>query len=176
MEDQDDLSGGSEEESVSYSAPVDGSLSRDPSEPLFEADFTMSLPDPQPDTEDLLGLNSDPGPATAAPQPAAAAETGLKTYASNSDLLNDMFAPPSGSAHTAEAEDLFFTSPPSQPTVAPAAPKGETLLLLHTRLSCLIYCNLLSNLNILPPSVLNLTLQKIYAPCASCNELQSIRL
>ncbi|XP_036454144.1 cyclin-G-associated kinase isoform X3 [Colossoma macropomum] len=122
MEDQDDLSGGSEEESVSYSAPVDGSLSRDPSEPLFEADFTTSPPDPQPDTEDLLGLNSDPSPQAAAPQPAVTTETGLKTCASNSDLLNDLFAPNSGSTHTAETEDLFFTNTPSQPAAAPAAP------------------------------------------------------
>uniref|UniRef100_A0AAR2L8C6 Cyclin G associated kinase n=1 Tax=Pygocentrus nattereri TaxID=42514 RepID=A0AAR2L8C6_PYGNA len=141
MEDQDDLSGGSEEESVSYSAPVEGSLSRDPSEPLFEADFTTSLPDPQPDTEDLLGLNSDPSPPAAAPQPAVATEPGLKTCASNSDLLNDLFAPNSGSTHTPETEDLFFTNTPSQPSAAPAAPnaptasKGKRLFLSFIRLN-----------------------------------------
>ncbi|KAI4885852.1 hypothetical protein NFI96_030562 [Prochilodus magdalenae] len=124
MEDQDDLSNASEEESVSYSAPVEGSLSRDPSEPLFEADFTTSPPEPQPDTEDLLGLNSDPRPPAAAPQPAA--EPGLKSCASNSDLLNDLFAPASGSGHTADTEDLFFTTTPTQPSTAPTPPTAPT--------------------------------------------------
>uniref|UniRef100_A0A8C2D7I3 Cyclin-G-associated kinase n=1 Tax=Cyprinus carpio TaxID=7962 RepID=A0A8C2D7I3_CYPCA len=122
LEDQDDLSGGSEEESVSYSAPVDGTLSRDTSEPLFEADFTTTPPDPQPDTEDLLGLNSDPCPPA----------TGLKSSASNSDLLNDLFAPPPNTVPSANAEDLmgegtgedlFFSSTSSQP--APTTNKGR---------------------------------------------------
>uniref|UniRef100_A0A673HTZ3 Cyclin-G-associated kinase-like n=1 Tax=Sinocyclocheilus rhinocerous TaxID=307959 RepID=A0A673HTZ3_9TELE len=121
LEDQDDLSGGSEEESVSYSAPVDGTLSRDISEPLFEADFTTTPPDPQPDTEDLLGLNSDPCP------PATATHS-----ASNSDLLNDLFAPAPNAVPSANAEDLmgegtgedlFFSSTSSQP--APATNKGK---------------------------------------------------
>lgn len=126
LDDQDDLSGGgSEEESVSYSAPPDGTLSRDTSEPLFEADFTSTPPDPQPDTEDLLGLNSDPS------DPPRPAETGLKSSASNSDLLNDLFAPQSNTTPSADtedlmgqssAEDLFFTNTHSQP--APAANKG----------------------------------------------------
>uniref|UniRef100_A0A8C1BH66 Cyclin G associated kinase n=1 Tax=Cyprinus carpio carpio TaxID=630221 RepID=A0A8C1BH66_CYPCA len=130
LEDQDDLSGGSEEESVSYSAPVDGTLSRDTSEPLFEADFTTTPPDPQPDTEDLLGLNSDPCPPAATTQPGLANETGLKSSASNSDLLNDLFAPPPNTVPSANAEDLmgegtgedlFFSSTSSQP--APTANK-----------------------------------------------------
>uniref|UniRef100_A0A8C2DFL8 Cyclin G associated kinase n=1 Tax=Cyprinus carpio TaxID=7962 RepID=A0A8C2DFL8_CYPCA len=124
LEDQDDLSGGSEEESVSYSAPVDGTLSRDTSEPLFEADFTTTPPDPQPDTEDLLGLNSDPCPPAATTQPGLVNETGLKSSASNSDLLNDLFAPPPNTVPSANAEDLmgegtgedlFFSSTSSQP-------------------------------------------------------------
>uniref|UniRef100_A0A8C1MLV4 Cyclin G associated kinase n=1 Tax=Cyprinus carpio TaxID=7962 RepID=A0A8C1MLV4_CYPCA len=124
LEDQDDLSGGSEEESVSYSAPVDGTLSRDTSEPLFEADFTTTPPDPQPDTEDLLGLNSDPCPPAATTQPGLVNETGLKSSASNSDLLNDLFAPPPNAVPSANAEDLmgegtgedlFFSSTSSQP-------------------------------------------------------------
>uniref|UniRef100_A0A8C1H976 Cyclin-G-associated kinase n=1 Tax=Cyprinus carpio carpio TaxID=630221 RepID=A0A8C1H976_CYPCA len=132
LEDQDDLSGGSEEESVSYSAPVDGTLSRDTSEPLFEADFTTTPPDPQPDTEDLLGLNSDPCPPAATTQPGLANETGLKSSASNSDLLNDLFAPPPNTVPSANAEDLmgegtgedlFFSSTSSQP--APTANKGR---------------------------------------------------
>ncbi|XP_016114168.1 cyclin-G-associated kinase-like isoform X1 [Sinocyclocheilus grahami] len=130
LEDQDDLSGGSEEESVSYSASVDGTLSRDISEPLFEADFTTTPPDPQPDTEDLLGLNSDPCPPAAATQPGLANETGLKSSASNSDLLNDLFAPTPNAVPSANAEDLmgegtgedlFFSSTSSQP--APATNK-----------------------------------------------------
>uniref|UniRef100_A0A673HWH4 Cyclin-G-associated kinase n=1 Tax=Sinocyclocheilus rhinocerous TaxID=307959 RepID=A0A673HWH4_9TELE len=130
LEDQDDLSGGSEEESVSYSAPVDGTLSRDISEPLFEADFTTTPPDPQPDTEDLLGLNSDPCPPATATQPGLANETGLKSSASNSDLLNDLFAPAPNAVPSANAEDLmgegtgedlFFSSTSSQP--APATNK-----------------------------------------------------
>ncbi|KTG34841.1 hypothetical protein cypCar_00015273 [Cyprinus carpio] len=124
LEDQDDLSGGSEEESVSYSAPIDGTLSRDTSEPLFEADFTTTPPDPQPDTEDLLGLNSDPGPPASNTQPGVANETGLKSAASNSDLLNDLFAPPPDAVPSANAEDLmgestgedlFFSNTSSQP-------------------------------------------------------------
>ncbi|XP_053336927.1 cyclin-G-associated kinase isoform X2 [Clarias gariepinus] len=125
VDDQDDLSGGeSGEESVSYSAPVEGPLSRDASEPLFEAEFGPS--DPQPDTEDLLGLNSDPCPPPVAP------ETGMKSCSSNSDLLNDLFCAAPGPAHTPDTEDLFFSNAPSQPaaapnttapTAAPAAPK-----------------------------------------------------
>uniref|UniRef100_A0A673HQR9 Auxilin n=1 Tax=Sinocyclocheilus rhinocerous TaxID=307959 RepID=A0A673HQR9_9TELE len=132
LEDQDDLSGGSEEESVSYSAPIDGTLSRDTSEPLFEADFTTTPPDPQPDTEDLLGLNSDPGPPASSTQPCVANETGLKSSASNSDLLNDLFAPPPNAVPSANAEDfigestgedLFFSNTSSQP--ASTANKGK---------------------------------------------------
>ncbi|XP_052454105.1 cyclin-G-associated kinase isoform X3 [Carassius gibelio] len=130
LEDQDDLSGGSEEESVSYSAPIDGTLSRDTTEPLFEADFTTTPPDPQPDTEDLLGLNSDPCPPAATAQPGIANETGLKSSSSNSDLLNDLFAPAPNTVPSANAEDLmgegpgedlFFSSTSSQP--APTANK-----------------------------------------------------
>uniref|UniRef100_A0A671QS98 Cyclin-G-associated kinase n=1 Tax=Sinocyclocheilus anshuiensis TaxID=1608454 RepID=A0A671QS98_9TELE len=132
LEDQDDLSGGSEEESVSYSAPFDGTLSRDTSEPLFEADFTTTPPDPQPDTEDLLGLNSDPGPPASSTQPCVANETVLKSSASNSDLLNDLFAPPPNAVPSANAEDfigestgedLFFSDTSSQP--ASTANKGK---------------------------------------------------
>ncbi|KAI7813078.1 cyclin-G-associated kinase [Triplophysa rosa] len=128
LDDQDDLSGGgSEEESVSYSAPPDGTLSRDTSEPLFEADFTSTPPDPQPDTEDLLGLNSDPCPPASAAHPA---ETGMKSSASNSNLLNDLFTQQPDTTPSADtedligqssAEDLFFTNTHSQP--APAATK-----------------------------------------------------
>ncbi|XP_065107030.1 cyclin-G-associated kinase isoform X2 [Paramisgurnus dabryanus] len=130
LDEQDDLSaGGSEEESVSYSAPADMTLSRDTSEPLFDADFTTTPPDPQPDTEDLLGLNSDLCPPAMTPQPGIAAEPGLKSSASNSDLLNDLFAPPPNTMPAVSTEDLigegtgedfFFTS--TQSTQSQAAP------------------------------------------------------
>ncbi|XP_049326829.1 cyclin-G-associated kinase isoform X1 [Astyanax mexicanus] len=125
MDDQDDLSGGSEEESVSYSAPMDGSLSRDPSEPLFEADFTTSPPEPQPDTEDLLGLNSDASGSTAAPQPPPGPpEPGLRSCASNSDLLNDLFNP--NTDQSAETEDLFFTTTTTTPSQPPTTQNPPT--------------------------------------------------
>lgn len=41
VNDQDDLSDQSEGESYSYSAPSGEPLSRDPSEPLFDADFQV---------------------------------------------------------------------------------------------------------------------------------------
>ena len=41
MNDQEDLSDQSEGESYSYSAPSGEPLSRDPSEPLFDADFQV---------------------------------------------------------------------------------------------------------------------------------------
>lgn len=41
MNDQEDLSDQSEGESYSYSAPGAEPLSRDPSEPLFDADFQV---------------------------------------------------------------------------------------------------------------------------------------
>ncbi|XP_062873538.1 cyclin-G-associated kinase isoform X2 [Trichomycterus rosablanca] len=121
MDEQNDPSGGeSGEESVSYSAPGDGALSRDPSEPLFQADFTA--PEPQPDTEDLLGLNSDPSPPPVAPE-----TTGMKSSASNSDLLNDLFGSAPRHAHTGETEDLFFSGASGQPAAAPsAAPNAAT--------------------------------------------------
>uniref|UniRef100_A0A673HX02 Auxilin n=1 Tax=Sinocyclocheilus rhinocerous TaxID=307959 RepID=A0A673HX02_9TELE len=108
--------------------PIDDSIV----EPLFEADFTTTPPDPQPDTEDLLGLNSDPCPPATATQPGLANETGLKSSASNSDLLNDLFAPAPNAVPSANAEDLmgegtgedlFFSSTSSQP--APATNKGK---------------------------------------------------
>ncbi|XP_061880370.1 cyclin-G-associated kinase-like [Entelurus aequoreus] len=98
MNDQDDLSDQSEGESYSYSAPSGGGLSRDTSEPLFDADFQTPSPgaedSPADDTADLLGLNSDPAPP----------QVGLKASSSQSDLLNDLFAPPA-----AVQEDLFFS-------------------------------------------------------------------
>uniref|UniRef100_A0A667XM69 Cyclin-G-associated kinase n=1 Tax=Myripristis murdjan TaxID=586833 RepID=A0A667XM69_9TELE len=125
LNDQDDLSDQSDGESYSYSAPGGEPLSRDPSEPLFDADFQTPPPAqeaPASDTADLLGLNSDPGPHPASSSSASAphdgVQAGLKASSSNSDLLNDLFAPPAG--HTgAVQEDLFFSGTPSG--TAPAA-------------------------------------------------------
>uniref|UniRef100_A0A667XJH0 Cyclin-G-associated kinase n=1 Tax=Myripristis murdjan TaxID=586833 RepID=A0A667XJH0_9TELE len=66
--------------------------------------FTLTPPPaqeaPASDTADLLGLNSDPGPHPASSSSASAphdgVQAGLKASSSNSDLLNDLFAPPAG--------------------------------------------------------------------------------
>ncbi|XP_061528737.1 cyclin-G-associated kinase [Phycodurus eques] len=110
--DQEDPSDHSEEESYSYSAPSGEPLSRDTSEPLFEADFQTPPPTeefPANDTADLLGLNSEPQ----LPPPTSSA--GMKASSSHSDLLNDLFVSPAG--HMAAEEDLFFGS--SKPTSDP---------------------------------------------------------
>lgn len=107
--DQDTLSDQSDGESVSYSAPSAEPLSRDTSEPLFDADFQTPPPtaqEPASDTADLLGLNSDPVSSSSAPNPAA--QSGMKAASSNSDLLDDFFTPPSGKSGAVQ-EDLFFS-------------------------------------------------------------------
>ncbi|XP_030647468.1 cyclin-G-associated kinase isoform X2 [Chanos chanos] len=140
-EDRDDLSDRSDEESCSYSGPAGESISREPSEPLFEAEFPTVPQESQPDTVDLLGLNSDPDGPAAPPAPSqTAAEGGMKTSSSNSDLLNDLFAPaPSAQSAPCEdligqgsGEDLFFSGPPTSTATAPsttptAAPKVDDL-------------------------------------------------
>ncbi|XP_019741167.1 cyclin-G-associated kinase [Hippocampus comes] len=115
---QEDLSDQSEGESCSYSAPSGEPLSRDNSEPLFDADFQTPTPtgedSPAEDTADLLGLNSEP-------QAPTSSSAGLKASASHGDLLNDLFAPPAG--HTAATqEDLFFGG--SKPMSDPFDPFG----------------------------------------------------
>ncbi|XP_040011163.1 cyclin-G-associated kinase isoform X2 [Xiphias gladius] len=123
MNDQEDLSDQSEGESYSYSAPSVEPLSRDPSEPLFDADFETSPPAAQEppigDTADLLGLNSDPEPpslsATTTSAPHQGVQGGMKAASSNSDLLNDLFAPPAGQTGAVQ-EDLFFSGPTSGAT------------------------------------------------------------
>uniref|UniRef100_A0A671WG20 Cyclin-G-associated kinase n=1 Tax=Sparus aurata TaxID=8175 RepID=A0A671WG20_SPAAU len=116
MNDQEDLSDQSEGESYSYSAPGGEPLSRDPSEPLFDADFQET---PTGDTADLLGLNSDPQPpptsSTSSTAPYQGVEGGMKAASSNSDLLNDLFAPPGGQTGPVQ-EDLFFSGPTSAAT------------------------------------------------------------
>lgn len=121
LNDQDNLSDQSEGESVSYSAPSGEALSRDTSEPLFDADFQASpstAQEPATDTADLLGLNSDsePPPVSSSSVPNPAAHHGLKASSSNSNLLSDLFAPPSGKTGGVQ-EDLFFSgaTPDSKP-------------------------------------------------------------
>uniref|UniRef100_A0A0S7EVW3 GAK n=1 Tax=Poeciliopsis prolifica TaxID=188132 RepID=A0A0S7EVW3_9TELE len=118
LNDQEDLSDQSEGES--YSAPSGEALSRDLSEQLFDADFQTPPPAPedsaQSDTADLLGLNSDPEPpASSAVSSGASNQGGLKAASSNSDLLNDLFAPPAGQTGAVQ-EDLFFGEPTSGAT------------------------------------------------------------
>uniref|UniRef100_A0A8C6UPK1 Cyclin G associated kinase n=1 Tax=Neogobius melanostomus TaxID=47308 RepID=A0A8C6UPK1_9GOBI len=107
--DQDTLSDQSDGESVSYSAPSAEPLSRDTSEPLFDHDFQTPPPtaqEPVSDTADLLGLNADPASSSSVPNPAS--QSGMKAASSNSDLLNDFFAP-SSAISGAVQEDLFFS-------------------------------------------------------------------
>ncbi|XP_008334591.1 cyclin-G-associated kinase-like isoform X2 [Cynoglossus semilaevis] len=110
---QDDLSDQSEGES--YSAPSGEALSRDPSEPLFDADFETAPPaaqePPLSDTADLLGLNADPQSARSISAPKGGVQGGMKAASSNSDLLSDLFAPSSGQTGAVQ-EDLFFTEAP----------------------------------------------------------------
>ncbi|XP_060926973.1 cyclin-G-associated kinase isoform X2 [Limanda limanda] len=120
MNDLEDMSDQSEGESYSYSAPGGEPLSRDPSEPLFDADFETPPPSAQEapvgGTADLLGLNSDPEPpSSSAPQQGV--QGGMKAASSNSDLLTDLFAPPAGQTGAGQ-EDLFFSesTPDSKPT------------------------------------------------------------
>ncbi|XP_026176985.1 cyclin-G-associated kinase isoform X2 [Mastacembelus armatus] len=127
MDDQEDLSDQSEGESYSYSAPSGEPLSRDLSEPLFDADFQTSPPvaheSPVDDTADLLGLNSDPEPpstsSASSGAPHQGVQGGLKAASSNSDLLNDLFAPPADQTGAVQ-EDLFFSGP-----TADSKPMGD---------------------------------------------------
>uniref|UniRef100_A0A3P8QG33 Cyclin-G-associated kinase n=1 Tax=Astatotilapia calliptera TaxID=8154 RepID=A0A3P8QG33_ASTCA len=113
MNDQEDLSDQSEGESYSYSATSGEPMSRDHSEPLFDSDFQEAPPE---DTADLLGLNCDPQPptmsSTSSSAPQHGDQGGMKAASSNSDLLNDLFAPPAGQTGAVQ-EDLFFSGPAS---------------------------------------------------------------
>uniref|UniRef100_A0A8C2YW97 Cyclin-G-associated kinase n=1 Tax=Cyclopterus lumpus TaxID=8103 RepID=A0A8C2YW97_CYCLU len=111
MNDPEDLSDQSDGESYSYSAPGGEPLSRDPSEPLFDADFQVRKESPLGDTADLLGLNADPSmSSTSSSAPHQGVQGGLKPASSNSDLLNDLFAPPAGQTGAVQ-DDLFFSGP-----------------------------------------------------------------
>ncbi|KAM9858001.1 LOW QUALITY PROTEIN: cyclin-G-associated kinase [Aulostomus maculatus] len=121
MHENEDLSDQSEGESYSYSGPSGEPLSRDPSEPLFDADFQNPPPatsEPAAgDTADLLGLNSDPEPPpiSSSSTPHQGVQGGMKAASSNSDLLDDLFAPPAGHTGVVQ-EDLFFSGPPTAAT------------------------------------------------------------
>nr|XP_020453908.1 cyclin-G-associated kinase isoform X2 [Monopterus albus] len=122
INDQEELSDQSEGESCSYSGPGVEPLSRDPSEPLFDADFQTSPPaaqeSPVGDTADLLGLNS-----ASSSTPHQEVQDGLKAASSNCDLLNDLFAPPAGQTGAVQ-EDLFFSEPTSGASADPK-PMGD---------------------------------------------------
>ncbi|XP_063051136.1 cyclin-G-associated kinase isoform X2 [Engraulis encrasicolus] len=150
MDDHDNLSDASEDlESYSYSGPPGEPLSRDTSEPLFDADFqspASEAPEPSPpppppsDTVDLLGLNSDgpapPPPAVAPshhhhhpPQAASSSEGGLRGSSSNSDLLNDLFAPAmAASAHggSSSTSDLIGDQSAGQDLFFSSPPSSST--------------------------------------------------
>ncbi|KAJ8414125.1 hypothetical protein AAFF_G00067230 [Aldrovandia affinis] len=132
-EEQDDLSDHSEEDSYSAGGRKRSEdsepFSREPSEPFFEAEFhNLPQESQSSDSVDLLGLNSDPADS---PAPTPAPGGGMKSSSSNSDLLNDLFAPgptPAPSAHHSSTDDLIrgeavegdlFFSGPS--TAAPAS-------------------------------------------------------
>ncbi|XP_041855326.1 cyclin-G-associated kinase isoform X2 [Melanotaenia boesemani] len=123
MNDQEDLSDQSEGESCSYSATSGEAVSRDHSENLFDADFQTPPPavqeSPLGGTADLLGLNTDsePPPVSSATSsaPHQGDQGGMKAASSNSDLLNDLFAPPAGQTGAVQ-EDLFFSGTTSGAT------------------------------------------------------------
>nr|XP_046204101.1 cyclin-G-associated kinase isoform X1 [Oncorhynchus gorbuscha] len=137
IDDQDELSDASVDEE-SNSGLAGEPLSREPSESLFNAEFqAAATPQESPgpsDTADLLGLTSDLS-STASPQPSTAAG-GMKASSSNSDLLNDLFAPtPSSNAQQGSSnnligdggaqEDLFFSNPAAPPDSATPKPIND---------------------------------------------------
>lgn len=67
------------------------------------------------DTADLLGLNADAQTPSTVSSSAATqgAQGGMKAATSNSNLLNDLFAPPAGEAAPVQ-EDLFFGEPTNE--------------------------------------------------------------
>uniref|UniRef100_A0A8C9WN69 Cyclin-G-associated kinase n=1 Tax=Scleropages formosus TaxID=113540 RepID=A0A8C9WN69_SCLFO len=118
-EEQEELSDPSEEDSgPQVCKPSEDSepFSREPGEALFNTDFPSKPPESQSDDSvDLLGLNSSPAAA------------GMKTSSSNSDLLNDLFAPAVSAEHGSTSDligggvddDLLFGSSAGN---VPAAP------------------------------------------------------
>uniref|UniRef100_A0A8C9U2Y9 Auxilin n=1 Tax=Scleropages formosus TaxID=113540 RepID=A0A8C9U2Y9_SCLFO len=116
-------------------------FSREPGEALFNTDFPSKPPESQSDDSvDLLGLNSSSPPRTGHSSPMAGpAAAGMKTSSSNSDLLNDLFAPAVSAEHGSTSDligggvddDLLFGSSagnvPAAPTAncGPATSKGK---------------------------------------------------
>uniref|UniRef100_A0A8C4NUP4 Cyclin-G-associated kinase n=1 Tax=Dicentrarchus labrax TaxID=13489 RepID=A0A8C4NUP4_DICLA len=86
---------------------------------FFHNSIHFSQESPIGDTADLLGLNSDPQPpsmsSTSSSAPHQGVQEGMKAASSNSDLLNDLFAPPAGQT-VAVQEDLFFSGSTSGTT------------------------------------------------------------
>lgn len=73
---------------------------------------------PVSDTADLLGLNSDSQTPSMASSSAAhqGVQGGMKAATSNSNLLDDLFAPPAGEAAPVQ-EDLFFSEQTNETAV-----------------------------------------------------------
>lgn len=71
---------------------------------------------PVSDTADLLGLNTDTSTASSSAAHQGV-QGGMKAATSNSNLLNDLFAPPAGDAAPVQ-EDLFFNEPTSEAAAA----------------------------------------------------------
>ena len=90
------------------------------------------------DTADLLGLNSGPSmsstSSTSSSAPPPGVQGGMKAASSNSDLLNDLFAPPAGQT-AAVQEDLFFSEPASGNTSDSKCKGGGVRKILVTGLS-----------------------------------------
>lgn len=79
------------------------------------------------DTADLLGLNSDPDPSAISSQvPSQGEQGGLKAASSNSDLLNDLFAPPAGQTGAVQ-ENLFISEATSGATPDSKRKNNNTL-------------------------------------------------
>uniref|UniRef100_A0A8C8CYP7 Cyclin-G-associated kinase n=1 Tax=Oncorhynchus tshawytscha TaxID=74940 RepID=A0A8C8CYP7_ONCTS len=127
IDDQDELSDASVDEESNSGLAGEPPLSREPSESLFNAGFqAAATPQESPgpsDTADLLGLTSD-------------LTGGMKASSSNSDLLNDLFAPtPSSNAQQGcsnnligdggAQEDLFFSNPAAPPDSATPKPIND---------------------------------------------------
>uniref|UniRef100_A0A8C9VK34 Cyclin-G-associated kinase n=1 Tax=Scleropages formosus TaxID=113540 RepID=A0A8C9VK34_SCLFO len=133
-EEQEELSDPSEEDSgPQVCKPSEDSepFSREPGEALFNTDFPSKPPESQSDDSvDLLGLNSSSPPRTGHSSPMAGpAAAGMKTSSSNSDLLNDLFAPAVSAEHGSTSDligggvddDLLFGSSAGNVPAAPTA-------------------------------------------------------
>ncbi|XP_018584227.2 cyclin-G-associated kinase isoform X2 [Scleropages formosus] len=136
-EEQEELSDPSEEDSgPQVCKPSEDSepFSREPGEALFNTDFPSKPPESQSDDSvDLLGLNSSSPPRTGHSSPMAGpAAAGMKTSSSNSDLLNDLFAPAVSAEHGSTSDligggvddDLLFGSSAGNVPAAPTANCG----------------------------------------------------